>query len=259
MYELDNFDRLVNFLPYEIRPDVALEVGTEEQSRVLQPLWRFPWQDQSRFAIDLARWRQLSGDQQKLYFLREASLATEAAMGNNWAALLLYPALLGAGTTGLLVEMQMSDGLGIGLAGALAVLAFLLLRRSEKGQKAQVAADEYAIRHASQNGYTEQQAASLLLDAWQKVRQLEGRTKINYDTTIRQRNLEYVGAKGLSSSALSAIGPQDKSSVRETTPQPPNRNYGTYDRYDDRPNEERRHGDRQYGRRYDEGQYGDRR
>lgn len=203
MYDSTNFDRLINYLPFEIRGDVAIEIGTDDQSKVVQPLWRFPWQDRSRFAIDLNRWEQLSTDQQKMYFLREASLATEISMGNNWAALLLYPALLGAGATGFLVEMQMSDNLGIGLAGGLALLAFLLLRRSEKGQKAQISADEYAIRHASQNGYTEQQAAGLLLSAWLKIRELEGRTKSNYDFTIRQRNLEYVNAKGLTSSALS--------------------------------------------------------
>ncbi|MEL7084784.1 MAG: DUF3318 domain-containing protein [Cyanobacteria bacterium P01_A01_bin.3] len=202
MYNSTNFDRLINYLPFEIRGDVAIEVGTDDQSKVVQPLWRFPWQDRSRFAIDMRRWDQLSADQQKIYFLREASLATEISMGNNWAALLLYPALLGAGATGFLVEMQMSDNLGIGLAGGLALVAFLLLRRSEKGQKAQISADEYAIRHASQNGYTEQQAAGLLLSAWLKIRELEGRTKSNYDYTIRQRNLEYVNAKGLTSSAL---------------------------------------------------------
>ena len=196
MYDSSNFDRLINFLPFEIRGDVAIEIGTDDQNKVVQPLWRFPWQDRSRFSIDLTRWDQLSADQQKVYFLREASLATEISMGNNWAALLLYPALLGAGATGFLVEMQMSDNLGIGLAGGLAFLAFMLLRRSEKGQKAQISADEYAIRHASQNGFTEQQAAGLLLSAWLKIRELEGRTKTNYDSTIRQRNLEYVNAKG---------------------------------------------------------------
>ena len=253
MYDFDTFDRLINFLPFEIRPDVAIEMGSEDQTRVVQPLWRFPWQDRSKFAIDMGRWRELSADQQKVYFLREASLATEASMGNNWAALLLYPALLGAGTTGLLVEMQMSDNLGIGLAGALALLAFLLLRRSEKGQKAQVAADEYAIRHASQNGFTEQQAASLLLSAWQKVRQLEGRTKENYDATMRRRNLEYVSSKGLTSSALSAIGP---GKAQPVDPQPAREREREFerDRNYDRGNNDRGNYDRDrsnYGR-YDD-------
>jgi hypothetical protein len=211
MYDNTGFDRLIQFLPFEIRSEVALDVGTEEQTRVVKAQWRMPWQEESRFAIDLSRWRQLSPDQQKMYFLREAVLVTEAAMGNNWAALLLYPALLGAGTTGLLVEMQLADNLGVGLAGGLAVLAFLLLRRSEKGQKAQVAADEFAIRHAAQNGYTEQQAASYLLSAWQQIAQLEGKTKQSYDATMRQRNLEYVSSRGLSSSALS-ISPSKGSS-----------------------------------------------
>ena len=226
MYNSTNFDRLINYLPFEIRGDVAIEVGTDDQSKVVQPLWRFPWQDRSRFAIDMRRWDQLSADQQKIYFLREASLATEISMGNNWAALLLYPALLGAGATGFLVEMQMSDNLGIGLAGGLALVAFLLLRRSEKGQKAQISADEYAIRHASQNGYSEQQAAGLLLSAWLKIRELEGRTKSNYDYTIRQRNLEYVNAKGLTSSAL-AVPASGRNSDKEDS-QP--RNFDGSDR-----------------------------
>ena len=224
MYDSSNFDRLINFLPFEIRGDVAIEIGTDDQNKVVQPLWRFPWQDRSRFAIDLTRWDQLTADQQKVYFLREASLATEISMGNNWAALLLYPALLGAGATGFLVEMQMSDNLGIGLAGGLALLAFLLLRRSEKGQKAQISADEYAIRHAAQNGFTEQQAAGLLLSAWLKIQELEGRTKSNYDATIRQRNLEYVNAKGLTSSSLSVAA-----SGKRPNDTPP-RTYEDYER-----------------------------
>ncbi|MEO1133242.1 MAG: DUF3318 domain-containing protein [Cyanobacteria bacterium J06639_1] len=193
----DSLERLIQFLPFEIRSEVTLDIGSEEQTKVIQPLWRFPWQDTSRFAIDLDRWRRLSGDQQRMYFLREAVLATELALGDNVTALFLYPALLGVGAMGLLIELQLSDNLGIGLAGVVAALAFLLMRRSERGQKAQIAADEYAIRHASQNGISDKKAASLLLSAWKQVRALEGKDKESYDATMRQRNLEYISNRGL--------------------------------------------------------------
>ncbi len=108
MYTISDFDRLIQFLPVEIRPEVQIEIGTPDQSRVVQPLWRFPWQKYSRFAIDLSRWQKLSPDQQKIYFLREAVMATELALGDNWSALLLYPALIGAGSMGI-CELQMGD------------------------------------------------------------------------------------------------------------------------------------------------------
>jgi hypothetical protein len=44
MYTISDFDRLIQFLPVEIRPEVQIEIGTPDQSRVVQPLWRFPWQ-----------------------------------------------------------------------------------------------------------------------------------------------------------------------------------------------------------------------
>ncbi len=215
------FDRLIQFLPYEIRADVEIDLGTDEQERVIQPKFRFPWQDRTCFAIDPLRWRRLNADQQRIYFLREAALATEVALGNNWAALIVYPALLGIGATGFLVEMQLSDALGIGLASGLAGLAFLMLRRSEKGQKAQIAADEYAIRYAGQNGYSEQQAAGILLSAWKQLMLVEGSPKENYDTVIRQRNLEYLANRGLSSTGIAPIG--SKPDASRNRPEPPRR------------------------------------
>ncbi|MEN9205188.1 MAG: DUF3318 domain-containing protein [Thermostichales cyanobacterium BF4_bins_65] len=207
-YSTPDFDRLIQFLPIEIRPEVQIEVGTEDQKRVLQPLWRFPWQQTVRFAIDPVRWQRLTPDQQKIYFLREAVAATELALSDNWSALLLYPALIGAGTMGIFVEMQMGDNLGIGLAAGLAASAVYLLRRAEKGQKPQIAADEFAIRYAAQNGYTAEQAAALLLSAWQQIEMLQGKTKTDYDSTMRRRNLEYLSQRGMSSPAPLSINPR---------------------------------------------------
>lgn len=209
----DSLDRLLQFLPFEIRSEVNVDIGSEEQTKVIQPLWRFPWQDTSRFAIDLNRWRRLNVDQQRMYFLREAVLATELALGDNVTALFLYPALLGVGAMGLLIELQLSDNLGIGLAGVVAALAFLLMRRSERGQKAQIAADEYAIRHASQNGLTDKQAAKLLLSAWKQIRTLEGKDKESYDITMRQRNLEYISNRGLVAPVAPSSGDSASSSA----------------------------------------------
>lgn len=197
---ISEFDRLIQFLPVEIRPEVQIEIGTPDQSRVVQSLWRFPWQKYSRFAIDISRWQRLSADQQKLMFLREAVMATELALGDNWSALLLYPALIGAGAMGIIVELQLGDNLGIGLAAGLAASAGFLLRRAEKGQKSQIAADEFAVRYAAQHGYSVQQAAALLLSAIQQIAMQEERTKEDYDTTIRRRNLEFLSQRGFSSS-----------------------------------------------------------
>ncbi|MDX2272440.1 MAG: DUF3318 domain-containing protein [Cyanobacteriota bacterium] len=209
MYTISEFDRLLQFLPIEIRPEVQIEIGTPDQSRIVQSLWRFPWQKYSRFAIDLSRWQRLGVDQQKLYFLREAVMATELALGDNWSALLLYPALIGAGSMGILVELQMGDNLGMGLAAGLAASAVFLLRKAEKGQKPQVSADEFAIRYASQNGYSSEQAASILLSALQQVAMLENRTKDDYDTIMRRRNLEYLSQRGLGAGTL-MINPKYK-------------------------------------------------
>jgi hypothetical protein len=148
-------------------------------------------------------------DQQKMFFLREAVMATELAMGDNWPALLLYPALIGAGTMGILVELQLGDNLGIGLAAGLAATAVFLLRKAEKGQKPQVAADEFAVRYASQNTYSSEQAASLLLSAIQQIAVLEDRSQDDYDLVMRRRNLEYLSQRGLGSGGLS-INPKYK-------------------------------------------------
>jgi hypothetical protein len=219
MYTISDFDRLIQFLPVEIRPEVQIEIGTPDQSRVVQPLWRFPWQKYSRFAIDLSRWQKLSPDQQKIYFLREAVMATELALGDNWSALLLYPALIGAGSMGILVELQMGDNLGVGLAAGLAASAVFLLRKAEKGQKAQVAADEFAVRYASQNGYSSEQAAAILLSALQQVAMLEDRVKNDYDTTMRRRNLEFLAQRGLGSGTLT-INPKYRNKGQSSNPGP---------------------------------------
>lgn len=219
MYTISEFDRLIQFLPVEIRPEVQIEIGTPDQSRIVQPLWRFPWQKYSRFAIDLSRWQKLSSDQQKIYFLREAVMATELALGDNWSALLLYPALIGAGTMGILVELQMGDNLGVGLAAGLAASAVFLLRKAEKGQKPQVAADEFAVRYASQNGYTSEQAASILLSALQQVAMMEDRVKNDYDTTMRRRNLEFLAQRGLGTGTLT-INPKYRNKGQGSNPNP---------------------------------------
>ncbi|NJK61711.1 MAG: DUF3318 domain-containing protein [Synechococcaceae cyanobacterium SM2_3_1] len=200
---ISEFDRLIQFLPVEIRPEVQIEIGTPDQSRVVQSLWRFPWQKYSRFAIDISRWQRLSADQQKLMFLREAVMATELALGDNWSALLLYPALIGAGAMGIIVELQLGDNLGMGLAAGLAASAGFLLRRAEKGQKSQIIADEFAVRYAAQHGYSVQQAAALLLSAIQQIAMQEERTKEDYDTTIRRRNLEFLSQRGFNASGSS--------------------------------------------------------
>ncbi len=212
MYTIPEFERLIQFLPVEIRPEVQVEIGQPDQSRVVQPLWRFPWQKFSRFAVDLSRWKQLSQDQQKIFFLREAVMATELALGDNWSALLLYPALIGAGTMGILVELQLGDNLGMGLAAGLAASALFLLRKAEKGQKPQIAADEFAIRYASQNGYRVDQAASILLTAVQQVAVLEDRVKNDYDSNMRRRNLEYLGERGSMGAGPLTINPKKKKS-----------------------------------------------
>lgn len=211
MYTIAEFDRLIQFLPIEIRPEVQIEIGTPDQSRVVQALWRFPWQKYSRFAIDMNRWQRLTADQQKLLFLREAVMATELALGDNWSALLLYPALIGAGTMGVIVELQMGDNLGIGLATGLAATAVFLLRKAEKGQKPQIAADEFAVRYAAQNGYRAEQAASTLLSAIQQIAVLEDRVreKEDYDTIMRRRNLEFLAQRGLNVGSL-AVNPKYK-------------------------------------------------
>lgn len=208
MYTISEFDRLIQFLPIEIRPEVQIEIGTPDQSRVVQPLWRFPWQKYSRFAIDLSRWQRLNLDQQKIYFMREAVMATELALGDNWSALLLYPALIGAGTMGVLVELQLGDNLGIGLSAGLAATAFFLLRKAEKGQKPQVTADEFAVRYASQNGYRPEQAASVLLTTIQQVAVMEDKVKDDYDSTMRRRNLEYLSQRGMSPGGALTINPK---------------------------------------------------
>ena len=225
MYTIAEFDRLIQFLPIEIRPEVQIEIGTPDQSRVVQALWRFPWQKYSRFAIDMNRWQRLTADQQKLFFMREAVMATELALGDNWSALLLYPALIGAGTMGVIVELQMGDNLGIGLATGLAATAVFLLRKAEKGQKPQIAADEFAVRYAAQNGYRAEQAASTLLSAIQQIAVLEDRVseKEDYDTTMRRRNLEFLAQRGLGTGAL-AINPKYKNRGDQSPPaanQPP--------------------------------------
>ncbi len=221
MYTISEFDRLVQFLPIEIRPEVQIEIGTPDQSRVVQSLWRFPWQKYSRFAIDLSRWQKLTAEQQKLFFLREAVLATELALGDNWSALLLYPALIGAGTMGILVELQLGDNLGMGLAAGLAASAVFLLRKAERGQKPQIAADEFAIRYAVQNaGYRPEQAASILLSAIQQIAILEDRVKDDYDTKMRQRNLEFLGQKGMTAGPI-ALSRKKKS--QDVPPPPPPR------------------------------------
>ncbi len=203
MYTSPEFDRLIQFLPIEIRAEVQIEPGTPDQSRVVQSLWRFPWQRYSRFAIDLSRWQRLNRDQQRLYFLREAVLATELALGDNWSALLLYPALIGAGAMGIIVELQLGDNLGMGLAAGLAASAVFLLRKAERGQKPQISADEFAIRYAAQNGYSPEQAASILLSSWQQIAVMEDRVKDDYDSTMRRRNLEFLSQRGISGGSLS--------------------------------------------------------
>ncbi len=101
----------------------------------------------------------------------------------------------------------------------MAASAVFLLRKAEKGQKAQVAADEFAVRYASQNGYTSEQAAAILLSALQQVAILEDRVKNDYDTTMRRRNLEFLAQRGLGAGTLT-INPKYRNKGQSSSPNP---------------------------------------
>jgi predicted Zn-dependent protease len=94
------------------------------------------------------------------------------------------------------------------LAGSLAAIGLTQIWKSNHSSQVELEADEMAVRIAQRRGYLETEAARALLQAIERVAEIEGRTSLNFIELVRSQNLRTIGK-------LSSVAVPD--SIRQET------------------------------------------
>lgn len=170
------------------------------QSKVIDLSPPLPWQRGSRpIYINFDLWRQLSRPQRDLLLLSAVSFLISV----KWFKPDLYQGLTLVGLLGLTIEIIQVDTVGMVVAGGLTAIAANQIWRNNRSLQRQIDGDEEGIKVALRRGYTETEAARHLLEAIEKVAQIEGRSGLSFTELIRCQNLR---AKG----NLSPVGVPEK-------------------------------------------------
>ncbi|MBW4522035.1 MAG: DUF3318 domain-containing protein [Scytolyngbya sp. HA4215-MV1] len=179
--------RLLDVLPASGRMMVKL-VSKPEQRVVVDYTFPLPWIRERPVSINFDLWSELSRPQRDLMILRTVSWLTSV----KWFKPNLYQGLVAVGLLGAVVEMVQVDILGAAVAGGLTTIAATQIWRSNNNSRAELDADEAAVRVALRRGYTETEAARHLLSAIEAVAQIEGRPSLNFAELIRCQNLRSI-------------------------------------------------------------------
>ncbi|NET36680.1 MAG: DUF3318 domain-containing protein [Cyanothece sp. SIO1E1] len=181
------FERLMDIMPASGRMLTKI-VSRPEQAAVVVTDFPRPWDKNRPLKINFDRWSQLSRPQRDLMLLRSVSWLT----GFKLLKPDLYQGLGLAGILGTVVELIQGDAVGVLAAGGLSAIAGLQLWRSSRGPRAEIEADETAIRVAQRRGYTEVEAARHLLGAIETIARIEERPGMNFTELIRCQNLRAI-------------------------------------------------------------------
>ena len=184
---LDNeISRLLDVMPASGRMSSKI-INKPQQSKVIDAPFPVPWRWDTRpIYINFDLWRHLSRGERDLVILR-------TVIGLNqirWFKPDLYQGLTLAGLIGVTAEVVQSDVMGIIIAGGLTAIAARQIWRSNRSVERELDADEAAIKVAERRGYSEIEAAQLLLSSIDAIAQLEGRNRLTFADLIRAQNLK---------------------------------------------------------------------
>jgi hypothetical protein len=175
--------RLLDLMPASGRMHCKV-ISRHLQPQVIHYSPALPWGDRL-IEVNFNFWSQLPRSSRDLLMLR-------AVAWFNLGQLLkldLYQALTVAGLLAAVVEFIELDPVGVIVAGGLSAFSGLQAWRNTRGLAVEVAADQEAIRLAHRRGYAETEAAAALLDAINRVAELENRPTLNFEELVRSQNL----------------------------------------------------------------------
>lgn len=177
---------LIELMPASGRMKVKL-ISKPEQSQVIVARFPRPWEMSRPITINFDLWSQLSRGQRDMLLLRAVSWVTTVRLLKPD----IYQAMAAAGTIGVLVELVQFDTIGMAMAGGLTAIAGTQIWRNSRSPKAELEADEGAIRVALRRGYTEVEAGRQLLAAIEAVARIEERP-LSFTELLRYQNLKAI-------------------------------------------------------------------
>ncbi|MEB3281018.1 MAG: DUF3318 domain-containing protein [Lyngbya sp.] len=194
---------LLDLMPASGRMMTQL-VSKPQQKTVIESPFPLPWKPMRKIFINLELWQNLARPQRDLLLLRTVSWVSNI----RWVKLNINQGVALAGIVGTVIEIYNQDAVGVMLAGSLAALGLTQIWKSNHSSQIELEADEMAIRVAQRRGYTEAEAARALLQAIERVAEIEGRTSLTFLELIRSQNLRVIAK-------LSPVGIPDN--IRQET------------------------------------------
>ena len=190
--------RLLDVMPASGRMMTKI-ISKPQQATVIDCNFPNPFERERAIYINFDLWQQLSKPQRDLLMLRNVSWLISI----RWLKPDLYQGIALVGILGAIFEGLQGDIIGVIVAGGLSTIALTKIWRSYRSSQIELEADEAAIKIALRRGYNEPQAAEALLDAIEKVAQIEGRLSLNFTELIRTQNLRAIAG-------ISPLGVPDK-------------------------------------------------
>lgn len=178
---------LLDLMPASGRMMTQL-VNNPQQSTVINSPFPLPWKPTRRIFINLNLWQNLARPQRDLLLLRTVSWVCNI----RWIKPEINQGVAVAGVIGTITEISQQDAFGVVIAGGLTAFALTRIWKSNQSYQVELDADEMAIRVAERRGYTDTEAARALLEAIEKVAEIEGRTSLSFIELVRCQNLRAI-------------------------------------------------------------------
>ncbi len=194
---------LLDLMPASSRMVTKLSIKSQ-QKRVIDCQFPLPWKPERKIFINFELWQNLSRSQRDLLFLRTVSWVCNI----RWLKVDVNQGIALAGLVGTAVKVSQQDAIGVILAGSLVAIGLTQIWKSNHSSQVELEADEMAIRVAQRRGYSETEAAHTLLQAIERVAEIEGRSSLDFMELIRSQNLRAIGK-------LSSVSVPD--SIRQKT------------------------------------------
>lgn len=180
------FRRLIDLMPASGRMSVKL-TQRSSQARAIETPFPAPWnQDARRIYINYGLWQQLDRPQRDLLLLRAVAWLTRI----RWLKFELYQGVVVAGALATVVELAQADAVGVLVSSGLGAIAASQVWRRNRSVRAELDADEAAVKVAQRRGYDPAEAAGHLLEGIEALAALEGRPSPNFVELIRSQNLK---------------------------------------------------------------------
>lgn len=178
--------RLVELMPASGRMYCKI-VSRPNQATVIAAQLPLPTQETRPIWVNFDLWQQLSEPQRDLLLLRTVSWLISI----RWLKPSLYQGLAIAGVVLTSLELLQMNAAGMITFGGVTAIAIAQLWRKNRNNEVEMAADEKAVQIAQRRGYTQMAAAQALLEAVERVAQIEQR-QLSFVELLRCQKLRAV-------------------------------------------------------------------